>query len=74
MRGENPELSSEMSKNDKPPFAMMVEAYEKLSADPEKAAFDALYSRLDPKLSEEEKMDKMRELGEEYRRYKETLN
>ncbi len=67
---EPPVLESSTEET-KPIMALMVEAYSKLSDDPEKSAYDALYERLDSNMPEEEKQQHMRDLGEEYRHYKE---
>jgi len=56
---------------EKPLMQQMVEAYQKLSNDPEKSAYGALYNRLEPSLSEDEKQKQMAKMTEEYRLYKE---
>ena len=56
---------------EKPLMQQMVEAYQKLGSDPEKAAYEALYNRLEPNLSEEEKQKQMARMSQEYRLFKE---
>lgn len=56
---------------EKPLIQQMVEAYMKLSDDPEKSAREALYNRFDPSLSEEEKQKQMTKMVKEYQLYKE---
>jgi hypothetical protein len=56
---------------EKPLMQQMVEAYQKLSNDPEKSAREALYNRFEPNLSQEEKQKQMARMNEEYRLYKE---
>lgn len=69
---ETMEDSTKISKEpsiEKPIMAEMVEAYTGLSKEPEKKAIDYLYGRLDPHLSEEEKMTQLKKFTEEYREY-----
>jgi polyhydroxyalkanoate synthesis regulator phasin len=55
---------------EKPLMQQMVESYQKLSNDPEKSAYDALYNRLEPNLPEEEKQKQMARMTQEYRLFK----
>lgn len=59
------------SDEEKPLMQREVEVYEKLSNDPETSAYEFLYNRLDPKLSEEVKKEQMTKLMQEYKLYKE---
>ena len=56
---------------EKPLMQQMVEAYQKLSNNPEKSAREALYNRFEPNLSDEEKQKQMARMNEEFRLYKE---
>jgi len=64
-------LVENTGEKEKPLMQQMVEAYQKLSNDPEKSAYDALYDRLESNLSEEEKQKQMAKMTQEYRSYKE---
>jgi hypothetical protein len=56
---------------EKPLMQQMVDAYMMLSNDPENSAYDALYNRLEPSLSEEEKQKQMIRIMQEYKLFKE---
>ena len=65
-----PESGVETSvvKEKKPLMTELVDTYRALKIeDPEKAAFNALFERLDPNLTDEEKLEKMRGITAEYR-------
>ncbi|MHB1118032.1 MAG: hypothetical protein ACYCZ7_00675 [Minisyncoccota bacterium] len=65
------ESTKKIEDKEKPIMQLMVEAYERLRDNPESAAYDALYDRLNPNLPEEEKMRQMARLTTEYRLFKE---
>lgn len=52
-----------------PILQQMIDAYKLVSEDPKRAALEALYDRLDPTLSMEQKQDAMKKLNDEYEAY-----